>query len=323
MTGAGATAAAGAIAPSLAVQPVLLHVGLHKCASTWLQRRVFHDPALGFAAPWGPQAHTAVTSFVTVDPIAFDPIETRARLERALPEATGGMPVFSHEALSSRPHHGLFYAPQVAERLKAVFPEGRLLIVLREQRRLIFSLYGEHVRNGGRCTMREFIGAGDEAEGWDHLCRLPFFEFDRLVGMYCDVFGADRVLALPLEMLPADPEGFVTRLYTFAELERREVGTETRDNTGWGAVTIELVRRLNGLVRANPLGADRGWAYTYSRKAVARIDRLMPRRWHHGLEQRQRAMIDARLGTMFEDSNRRLAEMIGLDLAPYGYYPAA
>src|SRR6056297_773490 len=142
--------------------PVLLHVGLHKCASTWLQKNMFDNPDIGLVSPWGRMASVAVTEFATVDPLAFDAVQTRVRLLAAADPVDIGdrMAVLSHEALSSRPHHGRYYAPHVAERLKATFGNARVLMIFREQKSLIKSLYGEFLRNGGRLTLREFIGTG-------------------------------------------------------------------------------------------------------------------------------------------------------------------
>src|SRR6056297_310421 len=95
----------------------LLHVGLHKCGSTWLQRHLFNNSKLGFASRWGGLAHIAVTEFVAIDPLAFDSSLVRARLAEAanLPESIQNHTlVLSHEALSSRPHHGSYYAPEGA-----------------------------------------------------------------------------------------------------------------------------------------------------------------------------------------------------------------
>ena len=93
---------------------IIVHVGLHKCASTWLQQQVFSRSDLGLCTPWGPMAHNAPSEFVNIDPLAFDAAATRARFDAARKQK--GIAIVSHEALSSRPHHGRYYAPEVAER---------------------------------------------------------------------------------------------------------------------------------------------------------------------------------------------------------------
>lgn len=300
--------------------PVLLHVGLHKCASTWLQDNMFGDPEIGFAAPWGRMAGIAVTEFVTIDPLAFDAGTARDRLRAAAgPVAEGLMPVVSHEALSSRPHHGRYYAPYVAERLRATFGNARLLLIFREQKALIRSLYGEYLRNGGRVTLREFIGTGTEPPGFTGLCELSFFEFDRLVAMYRAVFGAERVLALPLEMLSRAPEDFVARICAFAGRNVKPLPTERKVNTAWGPVTYDILRHSNAVVRGDALKPRTGRVFRLRRKALNGIDRVIPSGLQARTGDRQKAMIAARVGDRYRDSNARLAELLALDLKAWGY----
>ena len=300
---------------------ILVHVGLHKCGSTWLQKELFCRSEYGFSAPWGAMSHAAVTEFVEPDPLCFDAQQTRAAFDAALRTCSSDAPitVVSHEALSSRPHHGKYYAPYVADRLHQTFPGAKVLLIFREQASIIYSLYGEHVRNGGRHSFGEFIGTGQEAPGWAPLCRLPFFEYDRLLQMYRNIFGAENVLALPLELMNVDPDGFVQRLFCFLDLPLQQPETSRRSNTGWGALTVEWYRLTNGVVRNNPLGRPDPWLFRARSAVTRRMDRLVPRRWHVASKHCKREALNARIGDTFVQSNARLAQMVEIDLKALGY----
>lgn len=301
---------------------LLLHVGLHKTGTTWLQRRVFGEERLGFAAPWGGLADAAVQEFVLVDPFAFDADAARARLWPPLADAaaSGRVPVFSHEALSSRPHEGLYHASAVLERLHAVFPGARVAIGVREQKALMLSLYRQHVRIGGRFTLREFIGTGREPLGWSPPCRLDFFEFDRFVAAYRSRFGADRVLVLPIELLQADPVEYLARLRRFVGLTGEPPPPSAEvENAGWGARTLEVMRLLNHVARPSPLGAQQGRLVRSARRVGRVLDRWLPRNAHAPVEQRWRMLVAERVQERFRASNARLAAMTGLPLARLGY----
>jgi hypothetical protein len=300
---------------------VIVHVGLHKCGSTWLQKSIFSREDYGLCTPWGEMSHMAVTEFVDVDPMCFDASATRRKYDDALTgvQQDSNIAIVSHEALSSRPHHGKYYAPLVAQRLKDVFPKARLLLIFREQSRIIYSLYGEHVTNGGRHTFAEFLGTGAEPPGWTPLCKLSFFEYDRLIGMYRDVFGAENVLALPLELLKSQPDVFSGQIFDFMGLPAHPIESESRINQGWGAVTVELYRATNGLVRSNPLGPQSSRAFKARQFIAWKLDRIIPDAWNTPLEQRRRAFLKNRIGTTFSDSNARLSDMLDLDLKPLGY----
>jgi hypothetical protein len=300
---------------------ILIHVGLHKCASTWLQRNVFERDDLGFYSPWGAMSAHAVSEFVGVDPLCFAPESARERLTSMigpdLPQ--GSVLVLSHEALSSRPHHGRYYASSVSARLKAVFPEARLFLMVREQKSLIRSLYVEHVRNGGRDTFAEFIGSGHEPPGFSPKCKLSFFQFDRLVAHYREVFGEENVLVLPLEMLGADPNRFVEKLTGFVGVSFAEIPTGTKANEGWSPTATEYFRITNAFFRTNPIGPSPKFGYRFRQRVVSKVDKMLPGGLTERAASRQKDLLASRVGDFFRASNTALSEMIDVDLKELGY----
>lgn len=302
--------------------PLLLHVGLHKTGTTWYQDKVFSREEAGFAVPWGRMASVAVTEFMLVDPFRFDAKAARDRIWPAGDEARGRglVPVLSHEALSSRPHEGRYYAPTVADRLAASFPEARVVIGIREQAGLILSLFRQHVRNGGRESLTQFIGRGDEPPGWAPMCRLPFFEFDRFVGCYQERFGADRVLVIPIERLRSDGAGVLADLAAFAGVTpSAPLDPGGAANVGWGGRTLELFRFFNRFAVRNRLGPEQPFSVRTAQRVCYKVDALLPRSSHAGVEARWKRQIRERVGDRFAESNARLADMIGIDLAALGY----
>src|SRR3546814_8368538 len=94
----------------------------------------------------------------------------------------------------------------IADRLRETFPDARILIVIREQRALIRSMYSQHITDGGTGTLGRFLNRPEPGLG-----RKPWFDpevyaFDRLIAYYCGLFGAERVLALPFELLAREPQ---------------------------------------------------------------------------------------------------------------------
>lgn len=304
---------------------VLLHVGLHKTATTWLQKRIFAAPDGGFVTPWGPQAGQSITEFVAVDPLKFDPLAARRRFEEslaAMADREGKIPTISHEGLSSRPNLGQFYAPLAAERMKAAFPDAKLFLMFREQKALLNSLYSQHLHRGGRLTLEEFIGTGNEPAGWTPLIFLSFYEYDALIGMYRRVFGEENVLALPLEMMARDQYGFVERLCAFAGAAVPADTSFPPENVAWKPFSTEILRRLNYISRPYQLGPY-GGSFAFYRKIARRIEPLIPNALHQKVKARRQQRIEARVGDLYAPSNDRTSEMIGVDLKEYGYPSAS
>jgi hypothetical protein len=300
---------------------LLIHVGLHKTASTWLQDHLFHNDSAGFCAPWGTMSHAAVNHFVTVNPLHFDGERTRSyflpEIERAASQ--GLVPVLTHEALSSQPLLGQYYAPQVGHWLKEVFPHARVLIVVREQKALITSLYRQYVRNGGTRSIEQFIGRGDEPVGWAPLCRLPFFEFDRLVVLYRELFGSENVLALPMELLRQNQPEFLTKILAFSGLSTEPIIKAKAANVGWSCATLSIFRRLNRVLGRNHLGPEQPYGRRFAVRLFFKLDRWIPSVLRDHAERHLEAVVTQRVGERYSESNRRLGNLLNLDLARFGY----
>jgi len=309
--------------PTRSPARLLIHVGLHKTGTTWLQDRVFINNALGFESPWGPMASPAVAEFMLVDPLSFDAQATLNRLGKEIDaaRAKGYIPVLSHEGLSSRPVRGTYYAPTVANRLKEAFPDARIVIGIREQRGMILSLYRQFVRNGGVYSLTQFIGTGNEPQGWSPLCRFDFFHYDRFVKLYQDMFGEDSVLVQPLELLRDDEPMYLNRLLQFAGStgDPNDLTKAGASNVGWGGQTLELFRFFSRFAVRNPLGPKQPFCVRNAQRVCYKVDKLIPKKRHASIERKWKAYVAQRCSDSFNASNTKLAEMTGLDLGAMGY----
>lgn len=303
--------------------PLLIHVGLHKTGTTWLQDRVFVSNKLGFHSPWGPMASPAVAEFMLVDPLSFDAKATLARIGPDIDasRAKGLIPVLSHEGLSSRPVRGTYYAPTVAQRLREVFPSARIVIGVREQNGMILSLYRQFVRNGGVFSLKQFIGTGNEPPGWAPLCRLDFFHYDRFVRCYQDLFGEGNVLVQPLELLRDDEPRYLKRLLDFAGSRGspEDLGKAGVSNAGWGGQTLEFFRFFSRFAVRNPLGPKQPWSVNTAQRICYKLDKIVPKSRHAKVEKSWKAFIKERTRGRYKESNAELARMTGLDLGSMGY----
>ncbi len=308
----------------------LLHVGYYKTASTWLEQTVFG--AAPFHQPWEriPFAETLIDA----TDWDFDPGRTRTRLDalaRPAPHAGGPtIPVVSHERLSGSPHAGGYDAARLAERLAAVFPGARVLVVVREQRDHVLSCYRQYVREGGATSLHTYLHPPG-ASRWDMPAVDPrFFCFDRLVGRYQDLFGAERVGVLAYEQLRADPVGFAAAVYRLAAVEPPDgLVPRIRDaaaqvvNPGLCGATLAAKRWVNWVTfrdRLNPAAPIDSARLRYAnREAFRRLDRHVPARLRDASDRRLRRQVERWAAGRFGPSNRRLAARTALPLGELGY----
>ncbi len=315
--------------------PVLVHVGLARTGTTWLQKHIFaNSPHLftpaDLSLPPMERAKQLGRRLCKdggerlVNELDFDIAAFRRECEAILVPA-GQRAVISSERLSGSVLSGGFDRAILARRIKAVFPEARILLVIREQRALLMSMYIQYLKYGGWHTIRDFVDPPSDG-------RLPCFApsylmYDRLIGLYQETFGKDNVLVLPYELFATAIEDYVGAICAFvgvAELpafpldkvenaRRRNVSSYAlkgiayrfRSSSANGFAPSVLPKR----VRAGTLQSMR-----------AMIDLVVPQTLEKRFSERLRSELDRALPPGFyAESNRRATGLTALPLARYGY----
>jgi hypothetical protein len=311
------------------VSEILVHVGYHKSGHTWLKRVLFSDAAAGYS--WlGHGPNHPVHRLVTERPLEFDPTELRRAFDPLLTRAEGAglLPVLSHPTLTGHPYSGGREGKEIADRLRQVFPEARILVVIREQRSIIASTYKQYLEGGGVCSLSQFLEPSRRG-------RIPafdyrHFEYHHLISYYHSLFGRDAVLVLTYEQFARDPRSFVAEIGEFAErlvpadvLDRLPYARRRQATTS--ALALAAVRRLNRFrprsdVNPAPLVESRRIARLAKRIEKSKAFRKPAvRPLVERSEARLRSRIAEAVGDRYAESNRLTADLIGVDLASYGW----
>ena len=309
---------------------VLVHIGYHKTATSWLQRVLFTKAGLGLSLA----ATKAELHPLLVDPRAldFDAADARAKLALLIDAGArdGAYPVLSSEELCGSPHTGGVYEKEFADRIAAALPRARVLIVVREQKAMLASTYKQYVRAGGTLALETYLSPPIQGDIRSCLPDWRHFRYDVLADYYRRILGEDRVLVLPFEVFRNRPDDFVHRLARFCERDIAEQDLERlpyeRDvNRSLGALGVVMKRRLNPYVsrpeRLYPEPWIRVTKVGHRRlvKGIRRVEGLAPAGLRRRLEQRLRRVVQEWAGDRFRASNARLDASIADDLAVLGY----
>ena len=305
----------------MAEKQLVIHIGLHKTGTTWLQRRVFCDAKMGFISTANGQSNEATDAFITVDPLAFDAERARARFEPMLEEARAKnlVPVISQERLSSDPSFGGYYFTEVLDRLVGTFGDFKLLLTIREQRGMLLALYRQAIRSGGTHSLTQMIGTGNEPVGWKSTIRPEYLMYDRMIEHLRARLGEERVCVLPLELMRSDPKDYMDRLLAFTGADATIEPSMESENAGLSPLATRLSTLTNRFSRPNPLGPDQSWRLKLMRRFYWWFDRFVPKSWSNGALERWKQTIRDRTDGYYGKSNRRTAELTGFDLEAMGY----
>jgi hypothetical protein len=311
----------------MSARPPLVHLGLHRTGTTWLQKGLFAADGPGFHPALS--LEEAIELLVRPHPLAWNAASARFKASAGIEaaRARGRVPVVSCEELSGNPHAGNRTAVAMLDRIGEVLPEARILLVFRRQPDLILSNHRQFVARGGTRSLAAYLAPDPMWFRMPRLAPEPF-EFDRLAARCIERFGEDRVLFACHEALVEDPVVFMRRISEFAgasitEAILRNLPSE-RVNASPSALRASIQRRTNRWLLRDDVNPDAPFTSWRFRSLLASLDRLLLRRLSGPIDRRDRRRVEAWCRGRFAESNARLAAMTGLELRRYGYeLPAA
>ena len=198
---------------------LLIHIGLYKTATTYLQWSVFRDPELGYTRV-GDRGEM-FEHIIFNQSIDWDAERSRAAFgERiAAAEAAGKVPVISDEHFMGPIGCSFYRYEYILERLRRMFPDSKVLMTVRDQEAILVSMYAEYVRAGGTLTFRRFIAQVPLRDGFDPEFDRTYLDYYSLLRTIHQYFAPEKVLVLSQNLLKENPEAFWEELKTFSGVQ--------------------------------------------------------------------------------------------------------
>jgi len=254
-------------------------------------------------------------------PLVFDKSGIREKVRSVrenLPD-DGKIPVISNERLSGNPHSSGFDAGMIADRIHSALPDTKVLIVIREQKSMILSLYFQYLKRGGSDRVIKYISR--KYDGMRPGFSLKHLEYTHLVSYYYHLFSRENVLVLPYELFRADPDEFVNQIGRFVSsdivLEKKDA--ENISNKRKEYLLLALFPFLNQFRSTSSVNGHSPFYIPYFDKIVSFMD--MPvKRYSRIYAEKIRLRIENYIHTRYEKNNKQLSELTGIDLSVYGYH---
>ncbi|MEM7731327.1 MAG: hypothetical protein AAF280_00910 [Pseudomonadota bacterium] len=228
---------------------LLIHIGYHKTATTWMQKHLFL-PHHGYHQI---MTHQEVFNLI-VRPhgLRFEADPVRAvikdRITQIVPDH---VPVISSEILSGHPFQGGHENDIYAERLAQIAPDARILITIRDQMKIIPSVYMQYLQRGGTMGHEAFLNGTDQPGYFGFT--PEHFEYDMLLRHYQQLFGAETVYVSTQEALKKNMQSACAALACFAEATGFTTLSETAKTihaAGYPEAASNALRRTNHLRRS-------------------------------------------------------------------------
>lgn len=311
---------------------IILHVGLHKTATTFLQERVFPAlPEVRFVHPLhvqrpddGPIERFIFEIFFR-NGACIDIDAHREAIDAWLETVPEPTVLISSEAIVGWPieNHSNFRVN--ADLLAEMFPDAKIWLVVRRQDKWVEAAYAQVLRSGFSTTMARYLNHREGRFGRYNVGLyngpnvdardLSWERFDRY---YRRRFGEQAVLTLPFELFAKDGEDFLGRFYDFAGLDGVFPDTSERVNVRWSPAGLGLAKLINRVpMPIKRAVRDRvGKDWHPSELMAKTVDRWLP---SQGKRQYLSPALARDLMALHREGNRALGERIGVDLGEFGY----
>jgi len=303
----------------------IIHVGLHKTATSWFQTQFY--PCLT-SHRWIDRLEAR--NALLTEAFSFDP--GAARLGLGL-DADPQPYVFCDEDLTGILHNGGlmtgFLARRLAERLHLLAPEAQIVIFVREQLSFAAACYHQYVREGGTGSPRRYLFP----DQYRHLSKVRPFKTPRfdvsqldatgLIGHYDSLFGPENVHVFAYEQFAEDAGAFLRQFKARLAIEGGPDSAGRAVNASYRRGLLPLARTLNLFTERSV--ADKRvilhipYWYPVRKHLLARLNRLPLFGSRPTPEELFGADAAAWLRGRFAEANRQLQLRIGIALDRLGY----
>jgi hypothetical protein len=299
-----------------------IHIGMHRCGSTFLQTKLF--PSI---------KELSLISFNEDNPISeeinrlilcadlyYDREDATNKIQKKL--ADHSFNCISSEGLSGMNDHyfGGYHVQHVAERLKYIFGETKILIVIRNQKTCLPSTYHGEVRMGYLSSYKRWLLSRYKT------FELNFLKYSRIIKCYQDIFGPENVSVSLYEEIFNKTE--INRL--LEELGVNSNGVDNADfnmkvNSSFSRPTIAMTKIMNRffgskLTHNVNVGKDSRltmyncWRYTCASKLDQFSAKLGIKSKSYSFDE-----YDDLLYELYHEDNLMTSKLIGRDLSKNGY----
>ncbi|MGJ8593503.1 MAG: sulfotransferase domain-containing protein [Aquaticitalea sp.] len=314
----------------------LIHIGLHKTGTTWLQNELFINGNSSFeplSNNTRPKGYSSLAMDFVLDHNAsllnsFDSNEMviKHNLDIILKQKKieNKVLVMSHERLSGYPSSAGFDGSIIMRRIKNVFPSAKILIMIREQKSLLLSNYFQYLKEGGVRNIDKYLNSKYDA-------RVPnlsenYFHFHYMISEYQNLFGKENVLVMPYEIFNLEKDVFINQLSLFLKKDIHIAAEKfsIKHNTKSHQFVNYHFRWLNYFIySSSSLNSANALKYPLIKTFALKFKNLMFQFSSQKMDKKTKQNLQYKVEKWsygkFAESNRITSDLIGVDLSTLGY----
>jgi hypothetical protein len=203
---------------------IFFHTGLHKTATTFIQKMLFPNiEGLNYV-----KNETVFKELIDITQQDILTYNEKKIYEGIKDKLTSGKNIISAEALSGNPFMQYLNRYDILLKIKKTFPEAKIIVGIRNQKSMLFSIYKQYIRMGGTKRSEDFYRIDDNSKlyksdaiyiwGASYMNPIALM-YSKYLKSIIELFGAGNTLIYCFEELAEDYVKFANRFCSFFELD--------------------------------------------------------------------------------------------------------
>lgn len=311
---------------------VILHVGYPKSGSTWLQDNLFSNKNNCFQSifPNKQARREFIELLMKKDIFSFDKNEIQDyvndKFYDLFKKSDIKTIVISCEDFVGPIHdQGKSIQKDTLDRLKLIFPNAKILLILREQISCLLSQYYQQIRGGSTISLERGLQRKNVLDhpGEKIICK-EFYEYDKTVEYLIKLFSKKNIKVYLFEDMFKNMSRFIRHLNSFCKTSINKSNYSLKNfKKGIPSSSVPVRRIMSFFIskdNANPMRYIFP-QFLYWRvyvKLMRRVDSLL-RPFDKAYKSRHIKVVLKLTGNSFAESNKRLKKIYKLNLKKFGY----
>lgn len=301
--------------------PVLIHTGVQKSGTSWLTQKYFRYFPDRFSVHTDTETLNAL--LLTPNQKKFNPEAVRKALRHVAEDAAenGKIVVIVGVFISGMPTDHYAVLPSNLKRTLQVFPKAKFLVTIREQKRILLSVFSELVRGGIVENLEDFLCQPPAGTSFSGVVDFDFYDYNLMYETYTKLIPSVDLAIVPQEWILKEPDKAIAHMadcfgWDIPIPKATLVKERVRPSLSWPA--LALTRQLNRLTtpgmrwKRSPFIRPVSVAYW--------ADRFTPKSLNARIAKKNNMRVQDLVGEYFSLSNQLVSRKIGIDLGGFEYY---
>lgn len=234
------------------IKEVLIHVGTPKTGSTYLQKVVFPNIPNSFYWTESKDLYNLIWNLPFSRMEDYNWKEEKRKLQEIFSTIKQEKLIISHESLFGHPFFNFANHKENTKIIYSLFPQAKILIVIRNQIDFLESLYKHSVQIGYTQKLNRFLNFKKESSlfsSYNYRVGLNIdvrrLKYSFLIKDYEDFFGLENVTLLSYNTLKNDKKEFLNSISKRWGIEIKMKTTNKRSYPSYNYYTLKIALILN------------------------------------------------------------------------------